>query len=230
MRARAKAEKAKAAREFRQKEAMLRKQQAELAEQEAFAHAKTQRKRQELEVDHDMLKEERVYAKAEAEAEAYEDFLTMDETGSSRRLPSSLPKVVESSYERTKAYVDSHSSHSIRDNYNQETVGLRPTAPVFSPYYLAASTDDQPQGPGSLYPNAEVAEPKHAVAQTIGFQGSVQPKDEALPSLVHYLLRKDLTIARLTNFNDRADMYLHFMESYFSICKVVMSGFRNLRY
>ncbi|XP_069133524.1 uncharacterized protein [Argopecten irradians] len=183
------ASKAKASKEFLQKQAQIRRKQAELEEQEAMTQARTQRLKQELNVDLDLVKNEQLCAEAEAEAEAYEE-MALEENGQI------LPDEVESSYERTKVFVNDHSG------IPQEDVALRPTARAFIP---------QTQSAANTRPSDESPPLR-------------DHKDEVMPTIVNFLMRKELASSRLFVFNDKPNNYISWRTTFKAVVQEASLG------
>lgn len=177
-----KAEATKARVAVLEQEEELRKKQALLDEEEKLNIAKAERRSQEIEVDLDVLRERKIYAEVEAEANILE---TISWTGESPRSSlckdSLLGQSVEDPVERTRKYVHEHS-----DNGNEAT-SYGKNFGIQDRYERYMKTDLSPSAP-SFNPS------KHL--------------DQSVTSeLSRYLSKKDLLFSRLSNFDDSPENY-----------------------
>ncbi|XP_069108188.1 uncharacterized protein [Argopecten irradians] len=215
--ARVNAEKAKARAEYKRKEAILRKQQAELARQEALAQADSRRKREDLEADLDVMKEERACAEATAEAKVYEDFTTIDKW-STHSVPIG-----------TKAYVESQMN--IEKEPPPSQYSLPPVHPhvkvedplnyLAPPYIPRTGISDVPsREPDSpLYAPSLPKEPRgtEALVPPMGQEPQMQAANLPYMNFAQFLMKKDLAITRLVSFNDTPDTYISWKASFQSV-------------
>ncbi|XP_069114175.1 uncharacterized protein [Argopecten irradians] len=190
-RKRAKAEAQKARLQYAEEEAALKKRQARLDLESAHAVCK----KADLEAELNVLTHKREVAAAAAEVDALENSESASVHSSYKSKIKSIP--VMDSKLRTKAYVE--------DTANTYTAKRFEERPNDTP--LENHTSNVSRPPHSLNVNAPAFAP--ALSTDAGIA----------TDLTRFLLKKDLLLSRLTNFDDRAESYPAWKSSFESIMK-----------
>ncbi|XP_033755669.1 uncharacterized protein LOC117338425 [Pecten maximus] len=190
-RKRAKAEAAKARVAYLEREAALRKKQALLEEEEKFNLAKVERRRQELHVDLEVLREHKQCAEAEAEADALEKISTVG----------TIPEQIEDPSVRTAKYIQEHcnthsASHDCYSQHSNESCNMSRSE------IRNQTPSSTPDKPVLLNPQAKSFEPS---------------KRTVTSELSQFLLKKDLLFSRLHKFDDSPENYSAWKTSFCSI-------------
>ncbi|XP_048768100.2 uncharacterized protein LOC125674828 [Ostrea edulis] len=241
MKQRAKAEAAKAKLEFTMKEAELKKQQAKLEEEELFRKAENVRKSIDLQTELELLSVRKEKAVADAELQAMEQFeLECDSNSeyvdSTERTRKYVADVIEYN-DSQKNTSDTGPSH----NSIVQPSKLNPEAETFIP--PRHPTQILQNGMSSVQPKTHVSESATELpTQTFQSITTLQPKSESaalisaqtFPSvatslqregestqfsrLTNHILKKDLMISRMTQFDDKAEHYTTWKTSFKSVC------------
>lgn len=199
--ARAKTTAARAGIVFSQQQVILLKQQAVLKEQEALSVAMAERKRKEIEAELQLLNEQKLCAEAEAEANVLETISEWDGK-SSRERKECISSEVESSMERTRKYVESHSlgeqaTHTHVDGVQQTTSNSRLHSPQRSTCTL------NPKAPA--------------------FLSTPNVTDE----FTNFLLRQDLLLNRFSKFDDEPQNYAVWKAGFLGVIRDLGVGPRD---
>ena len=221
----AKADAARAQVAFTEKEALILKQKAFLAEQERMQAASTSRKTAELEADLRVLSKHREAAAAEAEANALkfanEDRgFPLDEFGKDQHVDSA---------ERTRAYVVEQSQYVHNEKvepiatgkaglYAQDNLMYNPVV-IASPFQTlptphmlsAKAAEFNPVQTPNVTPHDNEATPVPRDPCPVSQQ------EAATAEFTRFLLKKELLLSRLSNFNDKPETYTVWKASFKSI-------------
>lgn len=221
---RAKAEAARARLEFAELEAGIRKQQAQLVEQEKLSKANVVRKKAELDADLDFLAQKREAAAAEAEVQALESIddgkpgiktILLDRADS---LGSIDPA------ERTRLYVSQQAELNRLNagiDYDHHSGPLNETEGIV---HLNPVPNTYPESPPVKHSvpfnaNATTFQPYTGCMANIpeAVQQEVNSSQVVTNELTRFLLKKDLLFTRLSSFNDRPESYAVWKASFQSI-------------
>ncbi|XP_063397214.1 uncharacterized protein LOC134681506 [Mytilus trossulus] len=220
LKSKAKAEAAKVRLQYVQEEAELKKKQANLDEQFEIETAKfkaaAQKEKAELNAELEVLAYKKEVAAAEAEVEV------LQSEGSDERTEISCSGIKSIASKRTQAYVAEQSSLKLNSV-------LQP-GPEFEIPYMVPSTRNEPQKLFDIpYVVPSVAsEPLSQTDQIheetpIMEQAEIQNKtiekiDNSVTSdLTRFLLKKELLLSRLINFNDKPEFYCTWKSSFTNI-------------
>lgn len=204
-----KAEAAKARLQFVQRASQLKIEQARLDEQEKKSNAETLRKTAEIETELEFLDAQKDLATAEAELRAIEE---IDIYNLSRKSSS----VVDSS-ERTKKFVE-------EVNQLQESV-------LWDKEVLGQNLESVPEHNGQTTDTVEHIQPKVSAANNITSHSPVcepsfslnpearpfESQKDNLVNLASFMLKKDLMLTRLVNFDDKPENFVAWKASFKSV-------------
>ena len=196
----AKVQAAKARLKFSEQELTIKKQRALLLEQETVSAANTARRRIDLEIDLQMLQEKKELAAVKAEAETYE--LSLDGVESLKSIPKIDPE------KRTAEFVKSLSqAEDVSFDYSlDQDLNVNDQS---QEQILTSAPPDFKDTQTALNAKATEFYPK---------QPRETPTECSITSdFMRFLLKKDLLLSRLTNFNDRPEHYLIWKTSFKSI-------------
>ncbi|XP_063396597.1 uncharacterized protein LOC134681101 [Mytilus trossulus] len=212
LKSKAKAEAARVRLQYVQEEAELKKKQANLDEQFEIETAKfkaaAQKEKAELNAELDVLSYKKEVAAAEAEVEV------LQSEGSDDRTERSCSGIKSIASKRTQAYVAEQSSLKLNSV-------LQP-GPEFEIPYMVPSTRNEPKKLFDI-PHVVPSVASEPLSQTdqiheetpIMEQAEIQNKtiekiDNSVTSdLTRFLLKKELLLSRLINFNDKPEFQLY---------------------
>ena len=204
--AQAKAKAAKVKLEFAKKEADLHMQKAKIVEKDEIATAAANREKTELETKIKLLKNQKAVAAAEAEVEALESsFMDFQSKCSSNRLvniPAWNPK------DRTAEFVHGHLIPDAEPPCEQRQTVVDQSTP-------SPQTKLEPTTPGiqtNLNPTAPVFQPNLETIAPV-------PPQNIVSDITNFLLKKDLLLSRLSQFNDKPDGYRVWKASFKDVIK-----------
>jgi hypothetical protein len=236
---RVKADAARARAEYAEKEAEIRRRQVVVDEEEKFTAAKVTRKKAELEVDFDLLQHQKEAAVAEAEACALQGF---DDASSTSRPDLGLR--VDDSRKRTELYVSKHAG-VVHDETmvlpNVPHAAINPDATEYYPTNVQSHNTGDAVGNRThvQFYNTDDAVGNRTHVQSYNTDNAVYnantvtnqsllpelyrsppPTEQGIATdLTRFLLKKDLLISRLTNFNDKPETYATWKASFQTILR-----------
>ncbi|XP_061180594.1 uncharacterized protein LOC133189205 [Saccostrea echinata] len=191
---RVKAEAAKARLQFVQKASELKKEQARLDEQEKKSKAETLRKKAELETELECLDAQKELATAQAELRAREE-----DNGDIDNLTRTSISNIDSS-ERTRKFIE-----EVNLLRNLESVSATENVEYTQPKVSAAN---------NTATHSPICEPSFSLNPEAR---PFESQKDNLVNLASFMLKKDLMLTRLVNFDDKPENFVAWKASFKSV-------------
>lgn len=220
IRKQAKAEAAKAKMLFHQEEAELRKKKTRLEEEKSISVVAAARRQMEIDIELELLKDKKEVAAAEAEIRMLESAMNNMEINSGvlNKIPLEDPLVRTAEF--VKSQPEKHDQKVIKSQC-QEEQQTETDLNKFTDTALVKNVTDTVNTRNVRVDSTSVAhivdqvEPSSDKKQT--YYNSMQP-DFAV-DFTKFLLRKELTLSRLSNFNDKCENYHSWTGTFIDVTK-----------